>query len=91
VESHLGWIKDIESYDGNKVTYPIIADDDRKVAKALNMLPYHGFLDHPKSGMPTTVRTVFLIDPLKKLRMTLTYPPSCGRNFNEILRVIDSI
>ncbi len=55
------------------------------------MLPITGELDDPKSGMPMTVRTVFLFGPGKKLKMTLTYPASCGRNFNEILRVIDSV
>jgi len=91
VESHKGWIKDVEAFGGCKVTYPIIADENRVVAKLFHMLPASGTLDHHKSGMPMTVRTVFLFGPGKKLKMTLTYPASCGRNFNEILRVIDSV
>ena len=91
VESHKGWIKDVEAFGNVTVDYPIIADEDRKVAKAMNMLPVSGFFDDPKSGMPKTVRSVFLFDNKKLLRMTLTYPPSCGRNFVEILRVIDSV
>ncbi len=91
VESHKAWIKDVEAFAGGcKVTYPIIGDPERKVAKLYGMLPKSGTLDDPKSGMPLTVRTVFLISN-KKLKMCLTYPASCGRNFNEILRVIDSV
>ena len=90
-EDHLGWIKDVEAFGKCKVNYPIIVDENRKIAKLYGMLPVSGVLDDPKSGMPMTCRTVFLVDPSKKLRMTLTYPPSCGRNFNELLRVIDSI
>ena len=84
VESHNGWIKDINETQNTTVNYPIIADEDRKVADLYGMV-------HPKSLNNLTVRSVFIIDPAKKLRLTITYPASTGRNFDEILRVIDSL
>ncbi|MDR7898150.1 peroxiredoxin [Thermosynechococcus sp. JY1334] len=84
VESHLGWIKDIEEVNNVKVDYPILADEDKKVSNLYDMI-------HPNSLNNLTVRTVFIIDPQKRLRLTLTYPASTGRNFAEILRVIDSL
>lgn len=84
VEDHKGWSKDIEETQGCSVNFPIIADGDRTVSQLYDML-------HPGEGDASTVRSVFLIDPNKKIRMTLTYPKSAGRNFDEILRVIDSI
>jgi alkyl hydroperoxide reductase subunit AhpC len=84
VESHKGWINDIEETQGGKVTYPIIADPDRKVANLYGMI-------HPAHDEVYTVRTVFIIDPKKKVRLMITYPQTCGRNFDEILRVIDSL
>lgn len=84
VDSHKGWIKDIEETQGCKVTYPIIADPDRKVANLYGMM-------HPAHDEVYTVRTVFVIDPKKKVRLMITYPQTTGRNFDEILRVIDSI
>ena len=84
VESHKGWIKDINETQNTTVNYPIIADEDRKVADLYGMI-------HPNSLNNLTVRSVFLIDPNKKLRLTITYPASTGRNFDEILRVIDSL
>jgi alkyl hydroperoxide reductase subunit AhpC len=84
VESHQGWIKDINETQNTTVNYPIIADVDRKVANLYGMI-------HPQSLNNLTVRSVFIIDPSKKLRLTLTYPASTGRNFDEILRVIDSL
>jgi alkyl hydroperoxide reductase subunit AhpC len=88
VEDHLGWVKDVEAYggEGSKVTYPIIADKDRKIAHLYNMLPVD---DQP--GMPVTVRSVFIIGPDRKAKLIFTYPPSTGRNFAEILRVLDSL
>ena len=83
-ESHQGWIKDINETQNTTVNYPIIADPDRKVANLYGMI-------HPNSLDSLTVRTVFIIDPNKKLRLSLTYPASTGRNFDEILRVIDSL
>lgn len=84
VEDHKGWSKDIEETQHCTVNFPIIADEHRQVSQLYDML-------HPGEGDASTVRSVFLIDPNKKVRMTLTYPKSAGRNFEEILRVIDSI
>lgn len=83
-DSHKGWINDINETQNTTVNYPIIADSDRKVADLYGMI-------HPNSLNNLTVRSVFIIDPNKKLRLTLTYPASTGRNFDEILRVIDSL
>src|SRR5690606_14404182 len=84
VDSHRGSIKDINETQSCEVQFPIIADPDRKVADLYGMI-------HPNSLVNLTVRSVFIIDPNKKIRLTLTYPASTGRNFNEILRVIDSL
>ncbi|MBF2074866.1 MAG: peroxiredoxin [Synechococcales cyanobacterium C42_A2020_086] len=84
VDSHIGWVGDIEETQGTKLNYPILADSDKKVSELYDMI-------HPNANANVTVRTVFIIDPQKKLRLTLTYPPSTGRNFDEILRVIDSL
>ncbi|MEO0777281.1 MAG: peroxiredoxin, partial [Bacteroidota bacterium] len=84
IDSHQGWIKDIEETQSVEVNFPLIADPDRKVAELYDMI-------HPNASEKTTVRTVFVIDPNKKVKLTLTYPPSTGRNFLEILRVIDSL
>jgi alkyl hydroperoxide reductase subunit AhpC len=83
-ESHKGWIDDINDTQKTTVNYPILADADKKVSDLYDMI-------HPNANAKVTVRTVFVIDPSKKLRLTLTYPPSTGRNFVEILRVIDSL
>jgi alkyl hydroperoxide reductase subunit AhpC len=82
--SHKGWIGDIEETQGTKVNFPIIADSDRKVATLYDMI-------HPEADNTATVRSVFVIDPKKKIRLMITYPASTGRNFDEILRVIDSL
>lgn len=84
VEDHLGWIKDINETQNTTVDFPIIADKDRKVAELYDMI-------HPNASATATVRSVFVIGPDKKIKLTLTYPASTGRNFNEILRVIDSL
>jgi alkyl hydroperoxide reductase subunit AhpC len=83
-DSHKGWIADINETQKTTVNYPIIADVDKKVSDLYGMI-------HPNANAKLTVRTVFVIDPNKKLRLTITYPPSTGRNFDEILRVIDSL
>lgn len=83
-DSHKGWIGDINETQKTTVNYPIIADVDKKVSDLYGMI-------HPNANAKVTVRTVFVIDPNKKLRLTITYPPSTGRNFDEILRVIDSL
>jgi alkyl hydroperoxide reductase subunit AhpC len=84
VPSHLQWMCDIRQLCGVPVHFPIISDLDRSIAKLYGML-------HPQHSASLTVRSVFIIDPQKKVRMTLTYPQSCGRNFAEILRVIQSL
>ena len=84
VEEHLEWIKDINETQNTTVDFPIIADKDRKVAELYDMI-------HPNASATATVRSVFVIGPDRKVKLTLTYPASTGRNFNEILRVIDSL
>jgi len=84
VESHKQWIGDINDTQSTTVNYPILADEDRKVSELYDMI-------HPNASATATVRSVFIIDPAKKVRLTITYPASTGRNFNEILRVIDSL
>lgn len=83
-QSHKDWIHDINDTQNTKVNFPILADSDRKVSDLYDMI-------HPNASNTSTVRSVFIIDPNKKVRLTLTYPASTGRNFNEILRVIDSL
>ncbi|MFT7579530.1 MAG: alkyl hydroperoxide reductase subunit AhpC [Myxococcota bacterium] len=83
-ESHMGWIADIEDTQGVKMNFPILADPDRKVASLYDMI-------HAESGSTLTVRSVFFIDPNKKIRAMITYPAATGRNFDEILRVVDSL
>jgi alkyl hydroperoxide reductase subunit AhpC len=84
VDSHGRWARDIEETQGAALNFPLIADSDRKVAQLYDML-------HPESNGTATVRSVFVIDPRGVVRLTLTYPASTGRNFEEILRVIDSL
>jgi len=84
VDSHIGWEKDIEETQGCAVNFPMIADPDRKVADLYGMI-------HPNANDTLTVRSVFVIGPDKKVKLTLTYPASTGRNFAELLRVIDSL
>ena len=92
LEDHNLWKKDIEDVQGSSVNYPLIADEDLKIAKLYNMLPAEEKADSSRTAMNNaTVRSVFLIDPDKKIRMMLTYPMTTGRNFEEILRVLDSV
>ncbi|MGH7784483.1 MAG: peroxiredoxin, partial [Candidatus Binatia bacterium] len=84
LDAHHGWAKDIEETQGTAVNFPMIADSDRKVADLYDMI-------HPNANDTLTVRSVFVIDPDKKVKLTITYPASTGRNFDEILRVIDSL
>ncbi|MEH3022866.1 MAG: peroxiredoxin [Pseudomonas oryzihabitans] len=84
LESHQGWIKDIEETQVTSVGFPILADADRTVAGLYDMI-------HPNANDTLTVRSLFVIDPQKKVRLSITYPASTGRNFDEILRVIDSL
>ena len=84
IESHHAWAGDIGAVGGTDLNFPIIADPDRTVAEAYDMI-------HPGEGDTSTVRSVFIVDPADKVRLTLTYPKSVGRNFDEILRVIDAL
>lgn len=84
VESHHGWIKDINETQNTTVNFPIIADEDRNVSDLYDMI-------HPNADSTLTVRSVFVIGPDKKVKLTITYPASTGRNFDELLRVIDSL
>ncbi len=84
IEDHHGWAPDIGEVSGTELNFPIIADENRTVAELYDMI-------HPGEGDTSTVRSVFVIDPANKVRLTLTYPKSTGRNFDEILRVIDSM
>ncbi|WP_103102827.1 peroxiredoxin [Pseudomonas sp. LFM046] len=84
VDSHHRWIDDINDTQGTLVNFPIIADADRKVSDLYDLI-------HPNANDTLTVRSLFIIDPNKKVRLIITYPASTGRNFNEILRVIDSL
>ncbi len=83
-ESHAGWIKDINETQHTTVNFPIIADEDKKVSTLYDMI-------HPNALANATVRSVFIIAPDKTVKMTLTYPASTGRNFDELLRVVDSL
>ena len=84
VEDHLRWVPDIAEVAGVDVDFPIIADEDRSVSQAYDMI-------HPGEGDTSTVRSVFLIDPSNTVRLTITYPKSVGRNFTEILRALDAL
>ena len=84
VADHLAWVKDINETQNTEVDFPIIADEDRKVSELYDMI-------HPNASATATVRSVFVVGPDKKIKLTLTYPASTGRNFDEILRVIDSL
>ena len=84
VDSHNGWIGDINETQNTEVNFPLIADPDRKVASLYDMI-------HPNADNNSTVRTLFIIGPDKKVKLSLTYPPSTGRNFQEVIRVLDSL
>lgn len=84
VDSHLRWIGDINETQGTEVNFPILADADRKVSLLYDLI-------HPNASATATVRSLFVIDPAKKVRLIITYPASTGRNFDEILRVVDSL
>jgi len=84
VESHKGWISDINETQNVEVNFPIIGDENREIALAYDMI-------HPNASLTATVRSLFVIAPDKTIKLTITYPASTGRNFQEILRVIDSL
>lgn len=93
VNQHSGWAKDIEETQGAKVTYPMIGDDQYKVSKAYGMLPAEASGDPAKrtANDNQTVRNVFIVGPDKKIKLILVYPMSVGRNFDEVLRVLDAL
>ncbi|WP_172300112.1 peroxiredoxin [Pseudoruegeria sp. HB172150] len=92
VEDHKGWIKDIETAGGAGVGFPIIADTDLAVSKAFDMLPAEYYLpDNPTPADSQTVRSVFIIGPDKKLKLSMTYPMTVGRNFAEVVRALDAL
>lgn len=84
IDSHHGWVRDINETQNTEMNYPIIADEEKKVSVLYDMI-------HPNASENATVRSVFIIGPDKKIKLTLTYPASTGRNFQELLRVIDSL
>lgn len=84
LEAHERWIEDINDTQNTRVNFPLLADEDRKVSELYGMI-------HPNASETLTVRSVFVIDPQKKVRLIITYPASTGRNFEEILRAIDSL
>ncbi|QPF75383.1 peroxiredoxin [Roseateles sp. DAIF2] len=84
LDKHQAWIADINDTQGTEVNFPILADADRKVSELYDLI-------HPNASATATVRSLFIIDPAKKVRLIITYPASTGRNFDEILRVIDSL
>lgn len=84
LDKHIGWVKDINETQNTDVKFPIIADPEKKVATAYGMI-------HPNASESFTVRSLFVIGPDKKVKLTITYPASTGRNFHEVLRVIDSL
>ena len=83
-DNHEGWAQDIKDVTGNELNFPLIADPDRKVADLYDMI-------HPNAAETVTVRSLFVIGPDNKVKLTITYPASTGRNFDEVLRVIDSL
>ena len=84
LNEHHGWVKDINETQGTTVNFPIIADNDRSISVKYDMI-------HPKADAKATVRSVFVIAPDKTIKLTITYPPSTGRNFHELIRVLDSL
>jgi alkyl hydroperoxide reductase subunit AhpC len=84
LQDHEGWVRDIELTQHCKINYPLIADPERRIARLYGMI-------HPNASDTFTVRSVFLIDPAKKIRLIMTYPDSTGRNFQEILRALDAL
>ena len=84
LDSHKGWARDIAETQGTQLNFPLLADADRQVAELYDMI-------HPAADSTATVRSVFIIDPNKKVRLMLTYPASTGRDFGELLRVVDSL
>jgi alkyl hydroperoxide reductase subunit AhpC len=92
VDDHKKWIADIEKYSGSQVSFPIIADEDLKIAKLYDMLPSEAILPDGRTAADSaTVRSVFIIGPDKKLKLSMTYPMTIGRNFAEVMRALDAL
>ncbi|KAH9921484.1 cysteine peroxiredoxin [Epithele typhae] len=95
LSDHEKWVEDINEwgarYGPTNVQFPIIADEDRKISTLYDMLDFQDATNRDNKGLPFTIRTVFIIDPKKVVRLTLSYPASTGRNFDEIIRVVDSL
>ncbi|KAL8936350.1 MAG: hypothetical protein Q9211_004233 [Gyalolechia sp. 1 TL-2023] len=91
VESHGGWIKDIDEISGSQLKFPIIGDKDRQVAYAYDMIDQQDATNVDQKGIAFTIRSVFIIDPKKTIRLIMSYPASTGRNSAEVLRVVDSL
>jgi len=91
LNSHDAWIKDINEVSNTNLQFPIIADADRKIAFLYDMVDQQDLTNIDQKGIAFTIRSVFIIDPTKKVRLTMMYPASTGRNTSEVLRVIDSL
>ena len=91
IDSHGGWIKDIDEVSGSKLSFPIIGDKERQVALKYDMIDHQDATNVDSKGIAFTIRSVFIIDPAKKIRLIMSYPASTGRNSAEVLRVIDSL
>ena len=91
VDSHGGWIKDIDEISGSKLRFPIIGDKERKVAYLYDMLDHQDTTNVDQKGIAFTIRSVFIVDPKKAIRLIMSYPASTGRNAAEVLRVVDSL
>jgi peroxiredoxin (alkyl hydroperoxide reductase subunit C) len=89
--SHAKWIEDINDISNTSLQFPIIADADRKIAFLYDMLDAQDLKNINQKGVAFTIRSMFIINPAKKIRLTMMYPASCGRNMSEVLRVIDSL
>lgn len=90
-ESHRKWIKDIDEVTGSQLKFPIIADPERKISLLYDMIDYQDATNIDDKGVQLTIRSVFIIDPFKKIRLIMAYPASCGRNTAEVLRCVDSL
>lgn len=91
VDSHQGWIKDIDEISGSQLSFPIIGDKDRKISYAYDMIDHQDTTNVDSKGIAFTIRSVFIIDPKKTIRLIMSYPASTGRNAAEVLRVVDSL
>ena len=91
IDSHHSWVKDINEITGSNLKFPVIGDKERKIALLYDMIDYQDTTNVDSKGMALTIRSVYIIDPKKTIRLILSYPASTGRNTAEVLRVIDSL